>query len=316
MDQIDTVVVSASSVLKALKGNEVALDKAAGQRARELEDDWQKAALMAQFGEALKLLENAEQETSPRVLHSPQNAMAARLQSALAEQSLDLSPLAEGGEELKFDNVTDPFGWLWSVLKAWNANHHPIVRPKSYEPADIPDDFNIVLFADWATGLYGAPIIRDTINGMPGRIDLLMHLGDSYYAGSDKEIRQRLLTFWPQRTDAINRVLNGNHEMYAGGWAYFDKALPQFGQEASYFALKNTNWLLVALDTAHTDFDSDENQADWMQTVIESQGQNRKVILFSHHQLFSQLDHQGTNLAKSVASFATEKERSLLVLGP
>src|SRR5438093_9618887 len=34
MDQIDTVVVSASSVLKALKGNEVALDKAAGQRAR------------------------------------------------------------------------------------------------------------------------------------------------------------------------------------------------------------------------------------------------------------------------------------------
>src|SRR5262249_35299977 len=155
------------------EGNEVALTEVAEQRAGELKDDWQKAALLAQFGEALKQLETAEQESGPRVLNSPPNAIAARLQSALAEQSLDLSPLAEGGDELKFDNVTDPFGWLWSVLKDWNADHHPIKRPSGYDAVDVADDFNIVLFADWATGLYGAPIIRDTIKAMPGKIDLM-----------------------------------------------------------------------------------------------------------------------------------------------
>jgi hypothetical protein len=78
MEQIKTVVVSASSVLKALKGNEVALNQAAEKRAVELVDDWQKAALMAQFGEALEQLQAAEDDAGPRVLHSPQNAIAAR----------------------------------------------------------------------------------------------------------------------------------------------------------------------------------------------------------------------------------------------
>jgi hypothetical protein len=302
MEKIDTIVVSASSVLKALNGKETALEDAANKRATELQDDWQKAALMAQFGEALRDLENAERDTSARVLHSPQNPLAARLQSALAEQSLDLSPLSEGGQELKFDEVTDPFGWLWSVVHDWNADHHPIKRPASTDPTVVADTFKLVLFADWATGLYGAPIIRDTIQAMPGKVDLLMHLGDSYYAGSQKEIRQRLMAYWPKRTDALNRALNGNHEMYAGGWAYFDEALPGFKQDSSYFALQNSNWLFIALDTSHTDFDIDKDQAAWLTTVVKTHGSNRKVMLFSHHQIFSQLDHQGTNLAKSVGS--------------
>lgn len=307
MERIDTVVVSASSVLKALKGKESAVEDAADKRATELQDDWQKAALMAQFGEALRDLENAERDTSPRVLHSPQNPLAARLQSALAEQSLDLSPLSEGGHELKFDEITDPFGWLWSVIRDWNANHHAIKRPSGSKPAPVPDDLRLVLFADWATGLYGAPTIRDTIQSMPDRVDLLMHLGDSYYAGSQKEVQQRLLGFWPKRDDALSRALNGNHEMYAGGWAYFDEALPLFKQDSSYFALQNAKWLFIALDTAHTDFDIDKEQADWLTAIVSTHGPDRKVMLFSHHQVFSQLDHQGTNLAKSVGSLLQQK---------
>ena len=307
MEAIDTVVVSASSVLKALRGNETAIEDAADRRASELQDDWQKAALMAQFGEALRELENAEHDTGPRVLHSPQNPLAARLQSALAEQSLDLSPLSEGGNELKFDEVTDPFGWLWSVISEWNNDHHPIKRPASSDPVTVPDDFKMVLFADWATGLYGAPKVRDTIASMPGRVDLLMHLGDTYYAGSEKETQQRLLGYWPNRAEALNRVLNGNHEMYSGGWAYFDIAMPQFKQASSYFSMQNAKWLLVALDTAHTDFDIDAEQAAWLKNTIANHAADRKVILFSHHQIFSQLDHQGTDLTTSVASLLQQK---------
>ena len=308
MDAIDTIVVGASSVMKALHGKESAVDQAADRRAAELQDDWQKAALMAQFGEALRALEDAEHDTSPRVLHSPQNPLAARLQSALAEQSLDLSPLSEGGNELKFDEVTDPFGWLWSVIRDWNNDHHPIRRPASADPVAVPDDFKMVLFADWATGLYGAPKVRDTIASMPGRVDLLMHLGDTYYAGSEKEMRQRLLGYWPKRLDAVNRALNGNHEMYSGGWAYFDVVLPHFTQPASYFSMQNTHWLLIALDTAHTNFNIDAEQAAWLKETIARHATDRKVMLFSHHQIFSQLDHQGMDLTMSVASLLQEKQ--------
>jgi hypothetical protein len=308
MEKIDTIVVSASSVLKALKGNESAFEKTVADRARELDDDWQQAALMAQFGEALRELEAEERKTSPRVLHSPQNALASRLQSALAEQSLDLSPLAEGGNELKFDEVTDPLGWFWSVVRDWNGNQHPIVRPLDPAPAAVGDSFKIALFSDWATGMYGAPHLRDSIQNMPGELDLVMHLGDTYYAGSEKEVRQRLLAFLPKRADAVRRTLNGNHEMYSGGWAYFDIALAELKQKSSYFALKNSNWLLIALDTAHTDFDIDSDQATWLKETIDKHGAGKKVMLFSHHQIFSQLDHQGPKLAKSIGSLLIGKK--------
>ena len=57
----------------------------------------------------------------------------------------------------------------------------------------------------------------------------------------------------------MNRALNGNHEMYSGGFGYFKLILPAFEQDSSYFALQNEHWLLVGLDTAYVDHDMDND---------------------------------------------------------
>jgi hypothetical protein len=46
-------------------------------------------------------------------------------------------------------------------------------------------------------------------------------------------------------------ALNGNHEMYACGDAYFDRFLRELGQKASFFCLQNKYWKIVGLDTGY-----------------------------------------------------------------
>lgn len=124
---------------------------------------------------------------------------------------------------------------------------------------------------------------------------MLMHLGDVYYAGTKDEVRKRFLALWPQRAEATNRALNSNHEMYSGGKYYFEETLPAFHQDASYFVHQNRNWTLIGLDVAHTDHAIDDQQVAWLKGVLNQAG-DRKVILFSHHQLFSCYEKQGDKL--------------------
>ncbi len=74
---------------------------------------------------------------------------------------------------------------------------------------------------------------------------------------------------WPFAAGKVSRTLNSNHEMYSGGFGYFDMALPAMHQDASYFALQNTNWLFVGLDTAYIDHDLDAQQVAWLNLVIK-----------------------------------------------
>ncbi len=85
-----------------------------------------------------------------------------------------------------------------------------------------------------------------------------------------------------------HRAINSNHEMYSGGFSYFQKILPKFGQEASYFAFQNKNWTLIGLDVAYKDHDIDDQQVAWLKEILSKAG-DRKVVLFSHHQLYSHL---------------------------
>ena len=124
---------------------------------------------------------------------------------------------------------------------------------------------------------------------------IVLHLGDVYYSGTEHEVQQRFLDIWPQRSDAIHRAINSNHEMYSGGFPYFQKILPKFGQEASYFAFQNKNWTLVGLDVAHKDHDIDDQQVAWLKEILSKAG-DRKVVLFSHHQLYSHWESQGSKL--------------------
>jgi hypothetical protein len=91
-----------------------------------------------------------------------------------------------------------------------------------------------------------------------------------------------------------------------GGVTYFGDTLGAFQQASSYFAYENNDWLLVALDTACLNFDVDAIQAKWLERLIQK-AVGKRVALFSHHQLYSQLDSQGPKLAHSLGSLLQDK---------
>ncbi len=272
----------------------------AQQAAREAEPDpARRAELLATFAEALRELELDDQATAPDLLSSPRNRVAALVQSFLASgraPGAAATPAPAGGEELQFA-PNDLGGWFFSLF-SWirGIRRHPPARPASFQADSLSESARIFLVGDWGTGLYGAPIIAKTIQNDPRPFTLLMHLGDVYYSGTEKEVRERFLKIWPFRPDATNRALNSNHEMYAGGWGYFDHTLPRFEQASSYFAYQNANWLLIGLDTGYREHDLDDEQVAWLNQVIAGAG-NRKIVLFSHHQLYSRLESQGPKLA-------------------
>jgi hypothetical protein len=267
------------------------------------EDDVTVALTVNRYTRALELLEEATAESDPGVMVTVQDREASLLQSRIAEQAdgADVEELSAGGKEVKFGTrLEDPWGWIRSYFDHVDASEfHPILRPGSTAPEPLADGATIGLLSDWGTGLYGAPVSAQTL-AATGGFDLLMHLGDVYYSGTPKETAERFADVWPTGAAAVSRALNGNHEMYSGGHAYFEHTLPAFGQEASYFAMANARWLLIGLDSAYVDHALDAEQAGWVNRVVAEHGGDRRVLLFSHHQLFSRLEHQGPKLEEAL----------------
>lgn len=255
------------------------------------------------YNKVLEKLDEETRKTGAEVLITLQDRDASVLQSAIAEQGDAGPPLPAGGVEAQFgEGATggDIIGWALSLFdhikeKKW----HPIVPPPDDKIGTFADSGRVAAVADWGTNLYGAPVSAASIR-RAGGYEMLLHLGDIYYSGTEKEAKQRFIDAWPREAGKVSRALNGNHEMYSGGFAYYDQILPHFQQPSSYFAVQNSNWLLVGLDTAHTDHTLDAQQTAWLKSVVQKAG-TRKVVLFSHHQPFSRLDKQGPNLQAALA---------------
>jgi hypothetical protein len=138
----------------------------------------------------------------------------------------------------------------------------------------------------------------------------VIHLGDVYYSGLETEDKRRFLDLWPvtdrQRESVFSWSLNGNHDMYSGGFGYFDTLLgdPRFaaqrdqhGAATSYFHLRSPSWDFLGLDTA---WDSNVVSTGQQAALADPQGpfvatvggqSDRKLVLLSHHQLVSVFDH-------------------------
>jgi Calcineurin-like phosphoesterase len=257
---------------------------------------------VARYYQMMERLRQETYDTGADLMITVPDRDVSRLQSEMARRAAAERQLAAGGLEVKFGTGLgggDWFGWIFSLLDHVDRREaHPIARPTSTTPGVIPDVARIAMTADWGTGLYGAPKIADHIRRVGG-YELLMHLGDVYYSGTKEEVQERFLDVWPRAAGKRTLAVNSNHEMYSGGFGYFALALPQLGQSSSYLALQNAHWLLVVLDTAYVDHDMDNEQVAWLNLVIqESRRTNprRKVLLFSHQQLFSRLDNQGPKL--------------------
>jgi len=274
-------------------------------------DPIEDAAMIAGLEAALILLKSAESDPraegcAPDVLVAFDHRPTSLLQGFLAEEAAEgkATPISleSGGYEAQFDEK-DALGWAASLRSWWRRylDKHTFVSPA--EPEDIGNNVRLAMLGDWGTGLYGAPQCAVSIATAKKPYDILLHLGDVYYAGTEAEVEGRFLKFWPDVPNAISRALNSNHEMYSGGNAYFRQTLPAFRQSSSVFALRNDNWLLIGLDSAYEGNDRvggrlSDAQAGWVTAQVDEAVKNgQQVILFSHHQPFSLFETQGAILA-------------------
>ena len=187
----------------------------------------------ARLTEALAALE--AEGADDGVLVTAQHQLASLMQSHLVESPPDIPRRDAGSLEVMFDEG-DISGWVGSVLDWWRR----IVPEKWRAPAERPErigdgrKLRVALLADWGTGLYGAPACASSIES-DGGYDLLLHLGDVYYSGTPKEVRENFLDALADACRARSAgPCNSNHEMYSGGEGLFKETLPAFGQQASY----------------------------------------------------------------------------------
>jgi hypothetical protein len=263
-------------------------------------------ALQARLGKARAALKEADKENG--VLFSPTSKYGALLQSFVMENRTSVAPLPNGETlEAKFDSK-DP-GWLatfWQMVK--DAKKFDWKQPPP-DPEIVPQfasSARVAVFGDWGTGLYGAPVIASSITNDKHDIQMLLHLGDVYYSGTQQEFKSRFSNEWPKRPGAIHRALNGNHEMYSGGQPYFD-ALQQapFFQPSTYFAYQNEDWILACLDTAYEEHNLTDDQVSWLNNIVTKATPKQKIVLFSHHQPFSLLSGQGIHLQVKLGNLLT-----------
>ena len=191
--------------------------------------------------------------------------------------------------------------------------------PFNESPAEfdgVSDNARLVVVGDWGTGLPRAKAVAALMRGKVAealadhRQVHVLHLGDVYYSGFEYEDQQRFLDLWPVTGEQAGAgvtswSLNGNHDMYSGGFGYFGTLLadPRFrlqrsadGKTTSYFLMRSPSWDFIGLDTAwDTDVVSNgqvavlqDPQASYVAGIAAQP--ERKLVLFSHHQLVSFYD--------------------------
>jgi calcineurin-like phosphoesterase family protein len=201
------------------------------------------------------------------------------------------------------------------VLERLAAGNAPFnAAPAEYD--SVADNARLIVVGDWGTGL---PRARDVATHMQrqvaealasGRQVHVLHLGDVYYSGLESEDQRRFLDLWPVTPEQAEAgvtswSLNGNHDMYSGGFGYFGTLLGDHrftrqrspdGKTTSFFRLRSPSWDFVGLDTA---WDPDVTSGGQIAVLRDPQasyvarvaaGSPRKLVLFSHHQLVSVYD--------------------------
>ena len=186
----------------------------------------------------------------------------------------------------------------------------------------MPDVVSVALAGDWGTGTISAYRVRDEI--LARSPDITMHLGDVYYSGSQDEFDEYFLGAddWPRGSlepaDEITALpsyaLNGNHEMYSGGHAYFRAIRDHFGQEASFFCVENKHWRIVGLDTGYSAklipglellpfwVRFQAQNLEWLRRNVLSSSDTRPILLLSHHQWFSAFEREYGRLGRELGN--------------
>jgi hypothetical protein len=222
-------------------------------------------------------------------------------------------PQAADGRRIfnKF-SVTDP-EWVSAGLAAGVRllrGRHKFVTEAPVIP--IKDNARMVVVGDWGSGIDRAQNIakymRDSIDeGLKENREVhVVHLGDVYYSGWQREYEKRFLPYWPVKPGEEDKIsswcLNGNHDMYSGGFGYYDFLLKdaRFKKQlgASFFCMENKNWKIFGLDSSYEDGGLYEPQADWVKARLDKK---KKTMLLTHHQPFSSYETPAKTMVDKLA---------------
>lgn len=194
------------------------------------------------------------------------------------------------------------------------SSYPPIGEQGHYDLSGMLEPDGSIRFAlagDWGTGTDVSQQIADSMVAGNPKPEFTIHLGDIYYVGTEDEVKENCFgqtsvngqyqgVFWRNGTKG-SFALNGNHEMYSGGTAYFDTFLKSLGipssvdksQLASYFCLETPFWRILGIDTGYNsdtlfgDCKLEQTLLDWLQNVINPVANRKPTVLLSHHQWFS-----------------------------
>jgi hypothetical protein len=184
-------------------------------------------------------------------------------------------------------------------------------------PWELPAGSKVGIIGDWGTGMNDAEaLLTDLVRQVP---DVIVHLGDIYYAGTEHQAQETFLNVFDRVFQAIRPglpripVFNmaGNHDYYARGTGFYQTIdevnLPlgnNYTQPASYFCLRTADksWQILGSDTGVNDHrwtdtfnpfykgpGLEASEVDWHKDKLTDAPKNAaKTLFLSHHQLFSQ----------------------------
>ena len=183
--------------------------------------------------------------------------------------------------------------------------------------ATMDDNARLVIVGDWGSGLARAVTIASQMGEKiaeahgQGREVHVIHLGDVYYSGDPVEYERHVLDpgRWPVTPQLAGAgvkswALMGNHDMYSGGYGFYDTLLSdsRFSQQSgggkgtSFFRLSSSAWDIAGLDTSWDPNVLSLGQRGVLQNpqagVLEGWAgeSQRKLMVLTHHQLVSAYD--------------------------
>ena len=239
---------------------------------------------------------------------------------------------------------TQLWPWVSKYLEYAFRRKHPFLSYQTAQPTSergvykMAPTCKLSILGDWGTGTSESQAAMDL--AMDPTPEYTIHLGDVYYVGDKDEIQENCEgqnhdgyagVKW--RTGSVGSfAMNGNHEMYANGDAYFDDFIGTLGipsssdkkQLTSYFCLENEFWRIIGIDTGYNstglpilnkipllnrigaiggDGKLEDELIDWLRNTVKPAQRPRATILLSHHQYFSAFEGEYPRPAKQLAEF-------------
>ena len=120
-------------------------------------------------------------------------------------------------------SVCDAAGWaecLTTYLGYKVLLQSPVYRPNQNVVVDLGTNARLAIIGDWGTGADVATNVLQQVAAL--KPDVLLHLGDVYYAGTENEAKTNFLDICGSVLGNIPiYTLCGNHDMYSGGNGYY-----------------------------------------------------------------------------------------------